>query len=55
MAGTETTTTTLRWMVLFMIRLPDIQDRCRKEIHEVISISSHLKISIINNPIYIHI
>ena len=37
MAGTETTTTTLRWMVLYMIRHTDIQDQCRKEIHEVIS------------------
>ncbi|CAH1776421.1 unnamed protein product [Owenia fusiformis] len=34
LAGTETTTTTLRWAVLYMIQYPDIQTRVREEILE---------------------
>ncbi|XP_066292909.1 cytochrome P450 2U1-like [Branchiostoma lanceolatum] len=36
MAGTETTSTTLRWALLYMILHPDIQDRVRQEIDSVI-------------------
>jgi cytochrome P450 len=38
-AGTETTSTTLRWFSLFMIRKTDVQDRMRKEIYDVIGSS----------------
>ncbi|KAI0241630.1 Cytochrome P450 2J2 [Lamellibrachia satsuma] len=35
-AGSETTSTTLYWAFLFMILNPDIQDKCRQEILQVI-------------------
>ena len=35
MAGSETTTTTLRWMLLYMILNPQIQARCRQEMAQV--------------------
>jgi cytochrome P450 len=38
-AGTETTTTALRWFSLFMIRNTDVQGKMRKEISEVIGSS----------------
>ena len=31
-AGTETTSTTLSWALLYLIHNPDIQERCRQEI-----------------------
>ncbi|XP_067875652.1 cytochrome P450 2J2-like isoform X2 [Heterodontus francisci] len=39
LAGTESTTTTLRWGLLYMMAYPDIQEKCRKEIDEVIGSS----------------
>nr|KAG5686870.1 hypothetical protein BaRGS_015548 [Batillaria attramentaria] len=33
-AGTETTSTTLDWLVLYMVAYPDVQKRCQKEIDE---------------------
>ncbi|XP_059810089.1 cytochrome P450 2J2-like isoform X2 [Hypanus sabinus] len=36
LAGTETTTTTLQWGLMYMMAYPDIQERCQKEIDEVI-------------------
>ncbi|XP_056021775.1 cytochrome P450 2C28-like isoform X2 [Ostrea edulis] len=38
-AGTETTSTALRWFSLFMIRNTDVQDKMRKEINDVIGFS----------------
>ena len=38
-AGTETTSTALRWFSLFMIRHPGVQDKMRKEINDVIGTS----------------
>ncbi|GCB65339.1 hypothetical protein scyTo_0013443 [Scyliorhinus torazame] len=35
-AGTETTTTTLQWAILYMMAYPDIQESCQKEIDQVI-------------------
>ncbi|KAM9324496.1 cytochrome P450 2D6 [Gastrophryne carolinensis] len=35
-AGIETTTTTLRWAILFMLLYPDVQRKVQKEIDEVI-------------------
>ena len=34
--GTETTSTTLKWMVLYLTLHQEVQDRCREEIREVI-------------------
>ncbi|XP_056384096.1 cytochrome P450 2D17-like [Hyla sarda] len=36
MAGTETTSTTLRWALLYMILYPDVQSKVQEEIDEVI-------------------
>ncbi|XP_072007576.1 cytochrome P450 2J2-like [Engystomops pustulosus] len=35
-AGTETTTTTLQWSILFMLAYPEIQEKIHKEIEEVL-------------------
>ncbi len=35
-AGTETTSTTLRWALLYMIAFPDIQSRVQKEIDDAV-------------------
>ncbi|KAJ8312156.1 hypothetical protein KUTeg_009529 [Tegillarca granosa] len=35
-AGTDTTATTLDWALMFMIAYPGMQDKCRKEIEDVI-------------------
>ncbi|XP_033643980.1 cytochrome P450 2J6-like isoform X1 [Asterias rubens] len=35
-AGTETTSTTLRWALLYMIAFPDIQSRVQKELDEAV-------------------
>ncbi|XP_069483781.1 cytochrome P450 2B4-like [Ambystoma mexicanum] len=35
-AGTDTTSTTLRWGLLYMITYPDIQARCQQEIEQVV-------------------
>ncbi|XP_062621582.1 cytochrome P450 2C8-like [Saccostrea cucullata] len=40
-AGTETSTTALRWFSLFMIRHPDVQNKMRKEINDVIGSSRY--------------
>ncbi|KAF5879844.1 cytochrome P450 2B4-like, partial [Clarias magur] len=36
LAGTETTATTLRWGLIFMMNHPEIQDRCHEEIVRVL-------------------
>ena len=36
LAGTETSSTTLKWMVLYLTLQQEVQDRCREEIREVI-------------------
>ena len=36
MAGTETSSTTLKWLVLYLTLHPEVQDRCREEILRVI-------------------
>lgn len=38
-AGTETTATALRWFCLFMIRYPEVQEKMRKEVNDVIGTS----------------
>jgi cytochrome P450 len=39
--GTETTSTALRWFAVFMIRNPEVQDKMRKEISDVIGNSRY--------------
>ena len=34
-AGTETSSTTLDWAMLYMMEYPDIQKKCQQEIDEV--------------------
>ena len=36
MAGSETSSTTLKWMVLYLTLYQEVQERCREEIREVI-------------------
>ena len=36
LAGTETSSTTLKWVVLYLTLHQEVQDRCRAEIREVI-------------------
>jgi len=31
-AGSETTSTTLLWIILYLIKYPEVQDLCRTEI-----------------------
>ncbi|XP_048738009.2 cytochrome P450 2C28-like [Ostrea edulis] len=40
-AGTETTSTALRWFAVFMIRNPEVQEKIRKEINDVIGDSRY--------------
>ncbi|XP_041862226.1 cytochrome P450 2J4-like [Melanotaenia boesemani] len=44
-AGTETTTTTLHWGLLYMINNPDIQERVQAEIDAVIGSSRQVSVS----------
>ena len=45
MAGTETTSTTLKWTVMFLILHQDVQEKCRQEICSVIGKSVRVKMS----------
>ena len=35
-AGTDTTTTAMKWFILYMLHHPEVQQRMRQEIHDVI-------------------
>ena len=35
MAGTETTSTSLLWTFYFLVKHPDVQEKCRQELLEV--------------------
>lgn len=39
LAGTETSSTTLKWAILFLTKHQDVQDRCRREIHDLVGSS----------------
>ena len=41
LAGTETTSTTLRWGLLYLILNPEVQAKCRLEILQVSSNTKH--------------
>ena len=34
-AGTDSTSTILAWAILYLTNNPEIQDKCRREIHQV--------------------
>ncbi len=36
LAGSETTSTTLRWVLLYMMKYPEIQDKVQQEIDTVV-------------------
>ena len=44
-AGTETTSTTLKWILLYLCLHPDIQNKCREEIHKVIGLDRRFQVS----------
>ena len=35
LAGTETSSTTLDWLLLYMVAFPEVQTRCQKDIDKV--------------------
>merc|ERR1719419_190102 len=39
-AGTETSSTTLKWIILYLTLYQDVQDRCRQEIISVLGASA---------------
>lgn len=51
-SGTETSTTTMRWFILFMITHPKVQARMREEIHDVIGHSQYPSMSHKDNMPY---
>ncbi|XP_067875637.1 cytochrome P450 2J2-like isoform X1 [Heterodontus francisci] len=53
-AGTETTTTTLLWGILYMMAYPDIQEKCQKEIDKVIGWSRAPSMEDVPNMPYVN-
>ncbi|XP_078093587.1 cytochrome P450 2J2-like isoform X2 [Mustelus asterias] len=53
-AGTETTATTLRWAILYMMVYPEIQERCQKEIDEVVGRSRTPSMEDVPNMPYVN-
>jgi len=43
-AGADTTSSTLRWTVLYLIHYPDMQSKIREEIERVVGKSRHVTI-----------
>ncbi|CAB3399048.1 unnamed protein product [Caenorhabditis bovis] len=41
LAGMETTSNSLRWHILYMMKFPEIQDKVREEIHSVVGTSGY--------------
>ena len=46
-AGTDTTSGSLNWTMLIILRHPEVQDKCRKEIMDVSSLHSLYIVSFI--------
>ncbi|XP_078094543.1 cytochrome P450 2J2-like [Mustelus asterias] len=53
-AGTETTATTLRWAILYMMVYPEIQERCQKEIDELVGRSRTPSMEDVPNMPYVN-
>ena len=53
-AGTETSSTTLKWIVLYLMIYPDIQEKCRKEIRSLIG-SSLCSVTDMTNLPYVQV
>eukprot|EP00092_Neocalanus_flemingeri_P003772 GFUD01004058.1.p1 GENE.GFUD01004058.1~~GFUD01004058.1.p1 ORF type:complete len:486 (-),score=123.42 GFUD01004058.1:441-1898(-) len=49
-AGTETSSTTLKWIVLYMTLYQDVQDKCRKEIFTLLGTSQCTVSDMMNLP-----
>merc|ERR1712192_73135 len=49
-AGTETSSTTLKWIVLYLTVYPEVQDRCRREIDTVLGSSPCTVADMVNLP-----
>jgi len=47
LVGMETTSTTLKWALLFLTLHQDVQDRCRNEVYEVVGSA---KVTVANRP-----
>ena len=50
LAGTETSSTTLKWLVLYLTLHQEVQDRCREEILRVIGANRCRLEDIVNLP-----
>ena len=44
-AGTETSSTTLKWILLYLCLYPEIQNKCREEINKVLDKNSRFNMS----------
>ena len=44
-AGTETTSCSLRWLILYMIRYPDVQKKCQEEVDRLVGESRMIALS----------
>ena len=44
-AGTDTTSTTLRWFILYLIHHPDVQTKCQKELDAVVGSSRQVALA----------
>uniref|UniRef100_UPI00358EC488 cytochrome P450 2J2-like isoform X2 n=1 Tax=Myxine glutinosa TaxID=7769 RepID=UPI00358EC488 len=52
-AGTETTSTTLRWAFLYMMAYPDVQEKCWKEINKVAGTDALLSMDLRSSMPYV--
>ena len=50
-AGTETTSTTLHWGLLYLIRTPNVQRKCREEILQVAANTFYLEFGEVRTPV----
>ena len=51
-AGTETSSTTLKWILLYLVLYQDVQEKCREEIHRVIGKETRFQLSMLSGKKY---